>query len=174
MLAVFSHSGISQSLSLTCNPNNVIHLHSKSSSNSCRASIWAHQSSPCTGEMPKGHSCNCKQWVKEGWIRAVALLRLWGCNYGVSNDSLLAWQWGVLEEGSKGTEQYANYSNYGNLIDNRNDRYKGGEVRILRNQRGEEKVQGELGCVKQSARCDKRSVKCEVSGLERMNLIKGF
>ena len=27
-------------------------------------------------DMPKAHGYDCKQWVKEGWIRAVALLRL--------------------------------------------------------------------------------------------------
>ena len=27
-------------------------------------------------DMPKGHGCDCKRWMKEGWIRAVALLRL--------------------------------------------------------------------------------------------------
>ena len=73
------------------------------------------------GDMPKGHSCDCMQQAKEGWIRAVALLRLWGCNNGVSNVSLLARQQGVLE-GSEGAEQYANYPSYGNLIDNRNNR----------------------------------------------------
>ena len=71
-------------------------------------------------------------------------------------------------------EQYANYSNYGSLINNRNDRYKGGEVRILLSQRGEEKVLGELGCAKQSMRCSERSMKCEVSRLERMKLIEVF
>ena len=45
-------------------------------------------------------------------------------------------------------EQYVNYSNYGNLIDNRNDRYEGGEMEILLSQRGKEKLQGELGEVK--------------------------
>ena len=28
------------------------------------------------GDMPKGHGCDCMQQAKEGWIRAVALLRL--------------------------------------------------------------------------------------------------
>ena len=42
-------------------------------------------------DMPKGRSCDCKRQAKEDWIRAVALLRLWGCNNGVSNVSLLAW-----------------------------------------------------------------------------------
>ena len=81
-------------------------------------------------DMPKGRSCDHKWQVKEGWIRAVALLRLWGCDNGVSNDSLLAWQRGV-SEGREGVEQYTNYSSYGNLIDDRNDRYEGSEVRIL-------------------------------------------
>ena len=68
----------------------------------------------------------------------------------MSNDSLLVQQRGVSEEGSKGVEQYANYSNYGSLIDDRNDRYEGCKARILLSQRGEEKALGELGCVKQS------------------------
>ena len=127
-----------------------------------------------TVDMPKGHSCDHKWWVNEGWIRAEALLRLWGCDNGVSNNSLLAWQWGVSEEGSKGVEQYANYSNYGSLINDRNDRYKGGGARILLSQRGDEKVLGELGCTKWSARRGKRSTKREVSGSERTKLIKVF
>ena len=65
-----------------------------------------------------------------------------------------------------------NYSNYGNLIGDRKDRYEGSEVRKLLSQRGEEKAQGKLGCMKQSARCDKRSVKCGVSGHERTKLIE--
>ena len=81
-------------------------------------------------DMPKGHGCDRKWWAKEGWIRAVALLRLWGCDNGVSNDSLLVWQWGV-SEGREGVEQYTNYSSYRNLIDDRNDRYEGSEARIL-------------------------------------------
>ena len=28
------------------------------------------------GDMPKGHGCDCMRQAKEGWIRAVALLRL--------------------------------------------------------------------------------------------------
>ena len=72
-------------------------------------------------DMPKGHGCDCNQQAKEDWIRVVALLRLWGCDNGVSNVSLLAQQRGVLG-GSEGAEQYANYSNYGSLIDNRNNR----------------------------------------------------
>ena len=122
-------------------------------------------------DVPKGCSCDHKWQVKEGWIRAVALLRLWGCNNGVSNDSLLAWQWGV-SEGSEGVEQYVNYSNYGNLIGDRNNRYEGSEVRILLSQRGKEKALGELGCMKRSGRCDERSAKHRVSRLERMKLIK--
>ena len=39
----------------------------------------------------------------------------------VSNVSLLVRQQGVLG-GSEGAEQYMNYSNYGSLIDNRNNR----------------------------------------------------
>ena len=66
----------------------------------------------------------------------------------MSNDSLLVRQQGVSEEGSKGVEPYTNYSNYRNLIDDRNNRYKGGEVRILLRQRGKEIAQGELGCAK--------------------------
>ena len=69
-------------------------------------------------------------------------------------------------------EQYTNYSNYGNLIDDRSDRYKGSKARILLSQRGKEKAQDELGCVKQSARLDERSAKCRVSGLERTKLIE--
>ena len=71
-------------------------------------------------DMPKGRGCNRKWQAKEDWIRAVALLRLWGCDNGVSNVSLLVQQWGVLG-GSEGVKQYVNYSNYGSLIDNRND-----------------------------------------------------
>ena len=126
------------------------------------------------GDMPKGHGCNRKQWVKEGWIRVEALLRLWGYDNGVSNNSLLVWQQGVSEEDSKNVEQYADYSNYGSLIDDRNDRYERGEMKILLCQRGEEKTQGELGCMKQSVRCGERCTKHEVSGLERMKLIKAF
>ena len=47
----------------------------------------------------------------------------------MSNDSLLAQQQGV-SEGSEGEEQYVNYSSYGNLIDDRNDRYEGSKARI--------------------------------------------
>ena len=55
------------------------------------------------GDMPKGRGCDCKWQAKEDWIRAVALLRLWGCDKGVSNVSLLARQRGVLggSEGAK-------------------------------------------------------------------------
>ena len=60
------------------------------------------------------------------------------------------------------------------MIDNRNNRYKGGEARILLSQRGKGKVLGELGCMKQIARCGERSMKREVSGLERMKLIEVF
>ena len=70
--------------------------------------------------MPKGRGCDHKRQAKEDWIRAVALLRLWGCDKGVSKVSLLAWQQGVLG-GSEGAKQYASYSNYGSLIDDRND-----------------------------------------------------
>ena len=66
------------------------------------------------------------------------------------------------------------YSNYRNLINNRNNRYERGETKILVSQRGEEKVQGEQGCAKQSARCGEKSAKREVSRSERMNLIEGF
>ena len=69
-------------------------------------------------------------------------------------------------------EQYVNYSNYGNLIDDRSDRYKGSKARILLSQRGKEKAQDKLGCVKQNARLDERSAKCGVSGLERTKLIE--
>ena len=55
-------------------------------------------------------------------------------------------------------EQYMNYSNYRSLINDRNDRYEGGEARILLSQRGEEKALGELGCTRHS----ERSTKCEV------------
>ena len=71
-------------------------------------------------------------------------------------------------------EQYVNYSNYRSLIYDRNDRYKGGEARILLSQRGEERALGELGHVKRSTRCGKRSTKREVSRLERMKLIEVF
>ena len=125
-------------------------------------------------DMPKGCGCNCKQQVNVGWIRAEAPLRLWGCDNGVSNNSLLAWQWGVSEEGSKGVEQYVNCSNYRSLIDDRNERYEGGKTRILLSQRGEEKALGKLGCVKWSARCGKRSMKHEVSRSERTKLIEVF
>ena len=74
-------------------------------------------------DVPKGHGWNHKQWAKEGQTRVEALLRLWGCNNGVSNNSLLVQQQGVSEEGNKGVEQYVNYSNYGGLIFNRNDGY---------------------------------------------------
>ena len=76
---------------------------------------------PITVDRPKEHGCDCKWQVKEGWIRVVALLRLWGYNNGVSNVSLLVQQQGVLE-GSEGAEQYANYPSYRNLIDDRNNR----------------------------------------------------
>ena len=66
----------------------------------------------------------------------------------MSNNSLLAQQQGVSEEGSKGAEQYMNYLNYGSLINDRNNRYEGGEARILLSQRGEEKALGKLGCMK--------------------------
>ena len=66
----------------------------------------------------------------------------------MSNNSLLVRQQGVLEEGSKGAEQYANYSNYGSLINDRNNRYEGGKARILLSQRGKGKVLHELGHVK--------------------------
>ena len=125
-------------------------------------------------DMPKGCSCNCKWQAKESWIKAVTLLRLWGCDNGVSNDSLLVRQQGVSEEDSKNVEQYVDYSNYGSLIDNRNDRYERGKTKILLSQRGEEKMQGELGCTKWSARCGERITKCEVSGSKRMKLIEGF
>ena len=74
-----------------------------------------------TVDMSKGHGCDHKWQAKEDWIRAVALLRLWGCDNGVSNVGLLVRQQGVLG-GSEGAEQYVNYSNYGSLIDNRNNR----------------------------------------------------
>ena len=48
----------------------------------------------------------------------------------------------------KNVEQYADYSNYRSIIDNRNNRYEGGKMKILLSQRGEEKMQGELGCMK--------------------------
>ena len=88
----------------------------------------------------------------------------------MSNNSLLVQQQGVSEEGSEGVEQYMNYSNYRSLINDRNDRYEGGEARILLSQRGEEKALGELGCTRHS----ERSTKCEVGGSERMKLIKVF
>ena len=91
-----------------------------------------------TTDMPKGYGCNHKQWANKGWIRAEALLRLWGCDDGVSNNSLLARQWGVPKEGSKGMKQYTNYSNYRSLINNRNNRYEGGKARILPSQRAKE------------------------------------
>ena len=47
-------------------------------------------------------------------------------------------------------------------------------MKILLSQRGKEKMQGELGCTKQSVRCGERSTKCEVSGLERAKLIEVF
>ena len=37
----------------------------------------------------------------------------------------------IVSEDSEGEEQYANYSSYENLIDDRNDRYEGNEVRML-------------------------------------------
>ena len=74
----------------------------------------------------------------------------------------------------KNVEQYADYSNYRSIIDNRNNRYEGGEMKILLSQRGEEKMQGELGCMKRSVRCGERSTKHEVSESERMKLIEVF
>ena len=66
-------------------------------------------------------------------------------------------------------EQYANYSNYVSLVDNRNNRYKGGEMEILLSQRGEEKAL----C---KAKCEawQEEYECEVSGSKRMKLIKVF
>ena len=124
--------------------------------------------------MPKGCGCDHKHQAKKGWIRAEALLRLWECNTGASNNSLLAQQQGVSEEDSKNVEQYMNYSNYRSLIDDRNNRYKGGEMGILLSQKGKEKTQGELGYVKWSVRCSERSKKCEVSRSERTKLIEVF
>ena len=43
-------------------------------------------------------------------------------------------------------EQYANYSNYVSLVDNRNNRYKGGETEILLSQRGKEKALCKAKC----------------------------
>ena len=57
-------------------------------------------------DMPKGRGCDRMRQAKEDWIRAVALLRLWGCDKGVSNVSLLAQQRGVLG-GSEGAKRYA-------------------------------------------------------------------
>ena len=57
-----------------------------------------------SNDVPKGCGCDHKQWAKECWIRAVALLRLWGYDNGVSNGSLLVRQWGVSES-SEGTER---------------------------------------------------------------------
>ena len=58
-------------------------------------------------DMPKGRGCDRKWQAEEDWIRAVALLRLWGCDKGVSNVSLLARQRGVLggSEGAKNSSQ---------------------------------------------------------------------
>ena len=51
-----------------------------------------------------------------------------------------------------------NYSNYVSLVEDRDDRYKGGKMEILLSQRGKEKTQGELGCMKQSVGCSERSI----------------
>ena len=47
-------------------------------------------------------------------------------------------------------------------------------MKRLQSQRGEERVQGKLCCMKQSAKHGKRSMKCKVSGLERTKLIEVF
>ena len=62
---------------------------------------------PHSADMPKGRGCDRKRQAKEDWIRAVALLRLWGCDKGVSNVSLLARQRRVLvgSEGAKNSTQ---------------------------------------------------------------------
>ena len=41
------------------------------------------------------------------------------------------------------------YSNYRSLINDGNNKYKRGKMKILLSQRGEEKMQGTLGCAKQ-------------------------
>ena len=50
---------------------------------------------------------------------------------------------------------------------------KGGKTRRLHRQ-GEERVQGKLHCMRQSAKCSERSTKCEVSRLEKMKLVEIF
>ena len=79
--------------------------------------VWHHLPVICL----KGRGCDRKWQAEEGWIRAVALLRLWGCDKGVSNVSLLARQQGVLGGSEGAKKQYASYSNYGSLINDRND-----------------------------------------------------
>ena len=59
------------------------------------------------GDVPKGRGCDRKWQAEDDWIGAVALLRLWGCDKGVSNVSLLARQRGVLggSEGAKNSSR---------------------------------------------------------------------